>query len=153
LLIALVGCESLQRKFTRKPKTAQERAAPVIGFLDYSGAMTPMDRYRKHLLMFDYWNDQLLEALEETSPSPKRLKHASSEALAEMTVLQGLLAEEPAVRLTLLLEERAQLDAQIQAGRVTAVSAKPLRDRLQAQTNQFERAFSSWREMEDQLRQ
>ena len=142
----------MQRKFTRKPKFSTERKTPIINFQDYSGAMTPLDRYRKHALMFDYWNDQLLEELGTPSSSPKRLKHASGEALTELKTLCQLLADEPAARLSPLVEERATLDAQIQSGGVAAIQVGVLRRQLESQTRQIERDFSSWRKMEDQLK-
>lgn len=151
LLSGLTGCEGLQRKFTRKPKHPQPPPTPVIQFLDYSKAMTPLDRYRKHFLMFDYWNDTLIEALQGQSPNPKRYRRASTEALGELETLKGLVSDELAARLAPLIEERVQIDRQLQSGVLAAYQANTVLRALEAQTREFERGFY-WRDVEDQLK-
>src|SRR3989338_8743748 len=115
LLAAGTGCESFQRKFTRRSKH-QPPPTPIISFQDYTQAMTPLDRYRKHYLIFEYWDGELLEALQSQSPNPKRLKRASSESLGELQVLKGLVTDDVAVRLAPLIEERARIDEELQQG-------------------------------------
>jgi len=151
LLSGLTGCEGLQRKFTRKPKHPQSPPTPVIQFLDYSKAMTPLDRYRKHALMFDYWNDALLEALQSPPLNPKRYRRASTEALGELETLKGLVSDELAARLAPLIEERVQLDRQLQGATFSANRAGAVRRALEAQTREFEQGFY-WRDVEDQLK-
>jgi hypothetical protein len=149
--VALSGCEALQRKFTRKPKHPAAPPNPVIRFQDYTRAMTPMDRYRKHSVLFDYWNDELLETLQDAHPSPKRLKRASSESLSELKLLQGLLSEEKASHLSRFVDERARIDEQIQGGAVPQARANVLWRQLESQTRHLERDFS-WHDVEDALK-
>ena len=150
LLSGLTGCEGLQRKFTRKPRQAAAPPNPIISFQDYTRAMTPMERYRKHSIMFDYWNDELLDTLQDTHPSPKRLKRASSESLMELEALQGLLSEEKASRLSRFVEERVKINEQLQAGSLNWSQASILWQRLESQTRQIQRDFF-WRDVEDDL--
>jgi hypothetical protein len=145
-----LGCESFQRKFTRKPKHPAAPPNPIISFQDYSRAMTPMDRYRKHYLMFDYWNDELLDALQETSPSPKRLKRSSAEALNELATLRGLLSEEKAAPLDRFVDERVKINEQLQSSTMNPSRANALWRELELQTRRIERDFS-WRDVEDHL--
>src|SRR3989338_3549725 len=98
LVAALTGCESLQRKLTRKKKP-QPPPAPVTVFQDYSAAMTPLDRYQKHYAIFDYWNAGLLAALEARPLNPKRVTLASTAALGELETMRTLLTESAAARL------------------------------------------------------
>ena len=151
MLIGLTGCEGLSRKFTRKPKHPHPPPAPVIQFLDYSKAMTPLDRYRKHYLMFDYWNETLIDALQGQSPNPKRYRRASTEALGEMETIKGLVSEELAARLAPLIGERVWIDRQLQSGGFAAHQASAVRQALEAQTREFERGFH-WRDVEDHLK-
>ena len=151
LLSGLTGCESLQRKLTRKPKQPQARPNPIIQFQDYSRAMTPLDRYRKHYLIFDYWNSELLDAIQSRPLNPKRYRRASLDALGELQALQGLLTEELAGRLAPLIEERTELDSWLQRGGVSDSQAPPLQRDLEAQTRQFQREFF-WRKVEDHLK-
>ena len=149
-LVAVVGCESLQRKFTRKPSQSHP-LSPIIQFEDYTRSMTPLDRYRKHLMLFDYWNNDLTESLQGSSCNAKRLRRASSESLLELQTLQGLLTDEAATRLTQLLEERAAINQQIQQGTVEPFQANVVVRTLEAQTRQMHRDFY-WRKVEDRLK-
>ncbi len=147
----VTGCESLQRKFTRKPKHAPPRPSPIIVFQDYSRAMTPLDRYRKHSMMFDYWNDELIDALQSRPLNAKRYKHASSEALNELRTLHELLIEEVAARLSPLIDERMSIDRQLQSPAFGSSEIGMVWRRLERQTRTIEREFS-WRDVEDTLK-
>lgn len=152
LLTVVTGCESFQRKFTRKSKRAVPPPSPIITFEDYTRSTTPLDRYRKHSLMFDYWNSELVEALRGTSQNAKRLKRASSEALNELEALKGLLTEEIASRLEPLIEARAKVDRQMQSPGFATSQAHGISRIIEDQTRLLHREFS-WRRVEDQLKQ
>ena len=152
LLTMLTGCESLQRKFVRKSKKSTTSYTPIINFEDYSRAMTPLDRYRKHDLLFDYWNAELLAALQEKNINAKRCVRASDEALSELRTMQNLLVEEPAARLAPLLEARARLHDELKSGFVDGQRANRAWRLLEEQTRRLHREFS-WREVEDHLKQ
>src|SRR3989338_4082285 len=134
LVAVLTGCESLQRKFTRKPRHAPPAPSPIISFQDYSRAMTPLDRYRKHYMMFDYWNEELIEALHSSPINPKRFKRASSEALEELKTMSHLVVDDVSVRLTPLIDERAKIDRELQGAGFNTSQANPLGRMLEAQT-------------------
>lgn len=151
LVTGLVGCESLQRKFTRKPKHPTPPPSPVVKFLDYTRAMTPMDRYRKHYLIFEYWNGELLTALQDKPMNSKRIKHASQESLAELQVLQGLVTDEAAARMAPIIQGRAKVHRRLQGGAVQTVHAIMVMRDVDAQTRQLHREFY-WRRMEDQFK-
>ena len=151
LFTGLAGCEALQRKFTRKPKRPAPPPSPIISFQDYSRTMTPLDRYRKHYMMFDYWNTALLESLQSSPLNPKRFKRASSEALMELETMSDLLGQELATRLLPLVEARAQLDHQLQQGTFKVTQPQMTIRTLEAQTRQIHREFF-WRDVEDHLK-
>ena len=149
-LVTLMGCESVQRKFTRK-SAPKPPPSPIINFEDYTKAMTPLDRYRKHYLMFDYWNGELVDALHQLPSSPKRLKRASTESLSELETMQGLLAEETAVRLTPLIEERKKMHQQLTTSYFSDSQTSVVWRVLEAQTRQIHREFF-WRSVEEHLK-
>ena len=151
LLLAGTGCESLQRKLTRRSKQPKPLPSPIINFQDYTRTMTPLDRYRKHYMMFDYWNDDLIESLQSSPQNPKRYKLASKEALEELGTLKGLLTEELAPRLDPLIEARARLDRQLQSGTFSLGEASSITRLLEAQTRQLQREFF-WRDVQDHLK-
>jgi hypothetical protein len=148
-LVAGVGCESLQRKFTRKPKRPVPPPAPIINFQDYSKAMTPIERYRKHYLLFTYWNDNLLDALRELSPNPKRIARASEESLNELKTLHSLLNEETAQRFEPLVDERTRVHQQVQR-HYSPERNIAIRRGLEQQTRTIRREWF-WRRIEDSL--
>ena len=151
LVAALTGCESLQRKFTRKPKHPGPAPTPIVSFQDYTQAMTPLDRYRKHSVLFDYWNDELLEALQQSTVNPKRFKKASSESLAELGIMKDLLLDDVAARLTPLIEERAHINRQLQSPAFNTSQATTIGRVLERHTRQIHREFL-WRDVEDKLK-
>ena len=151
LLMSLVGCESVQRKFTRKPKGPQTAPTPVINFQDYSRALTPMDQYRKHFLLFEYWNDELIRGLQASPLNSKQYRRASAESLSELETLQGLLADEPATRLEPLVAERVKLNQKLQGPVFGEVQAGVVRGTLESQGRQINREFF-WRGVEDRLK-
>ena len=152
LLTLLMGCESLQKKFIRKSKKSTTSYTPIINFEDYAHAMTPLDRYRKHDLLFDYWNAELLAALQEKNINAKRCVRASGEALSELRTMQGLLVEEPAAHLAPLIEERVQLHDDLKSGLLDGQRANQTWRVLEEQTRRLHREFS-WREVQDHLKQ
>ncbi len=152
LLTGLVGCESLERKFTRTPKHPLPSPNPIVTFEDYTRTMTPLDRYRKHYLMFDYWNDQLLQALQSPPLNSKRFRRASTEALGELTTMRQLVTDVVADRLAAVIQAREQVDRQLQRGDVADAQTQIVVRTLEPQTRQIHREFF-WRDVEDQLKQ
>ncbi len=113
--------------------------------------MTPLDRYRKHYLMFDYWNGELIQALQSPPLNPKRLARTSTDALAELETLQRLLTDELAARLAPLLEERARMNQQLKSGSFSDSQASMIPRLLEAQTRQIHREFF-WRNVQESLK-
>jgi len=146
-----MGCESLQKKFTRKSKP-HVRPSPIVTFQDYTRAMTPMDRYRKHYAIFDYWNAQLLDVLQGTTMNTKRAQHASREAVNELKILDSLLLEGANTELARWIEERIQIDQNLQRGAYSPAKLWTVRQQLESQTRRIHRTLY-WRNVEDHLRQ
>src|SRR3989338_7207611 len=150
LVAALSGCESLQRKLTRKKKT-QPPPAPVTVFQDYSAAMTPLERYQKHYAIFDYWNAGLLVALEARPLNPKRVTLASTEALGELETMRTLLTEAAAARLDPLVKEQTKIHHEAVSPGLDDYGAATVARRLEAQTRSIHRDFF-WRKVQDELK-
>jgi hypothetical protein len=114
--------------------------------------MTPLDRYRKHYAIFDYWSDALLAALEVRTPNPKRIKLAATEALGELETMKGLLNDEVAARLDPLLKEQAKIHSVLLSPGFDASRAEAIKRRLESQTRSIHREFY-WRKVQDQLKE
>ena len=151
LACGLTGCESVQRKFTRRSKKSQSPPTPIINFQDYTQAMTPLDRYRKHALIFDYWNGELSAGLSAHPLNPKRYKHASSESLGELQAMQSLLSDEMAARMSPVIEQRVKLNRQLQSPAFGESQSSVVLRTVEQQTLQIHREFF-WRDVEDELK-
>ena len=150
LVIGLMGCESLARKFTRKPKHGPERPSPVISFKDYGNGSTPLDRYRKHYMLFEYWNAELMDELQQAMMNAKRARRASHEAVQELQILRGLLQEPLRARIDPVIGQRQQLDGQLKTDALTAAQRATVSRLLEQQTRQLHRDFAS-RKVQDKL--
>ena len=150
LIAGVTGCESLQRKLTRKKKS-QPPPAPVTIFQDYSAAMTPLDRYQKHYAIFDYWNAGLLAALEARPVNPKRVTLASTEAMGELETMKSLLTDAAAARLDPLVKEQAKIHHEVTGPGFDASRSATVVHRLDAQTRSIHRDFF-WRKIQDELK-
>ena len=150
LLFLSGGCESLQRKFTRKPKNPPPKQSPIIRFQDYSHSLTPLDRYQKHYLMFDYWNNELVDSLQTSRFSIKRVRRASNGAVSELRTLRELLQEEDAKKFQPLLKERESLDRDLNRA-VSPAQVDTFRRRIENQTRAIHRDYS-WSKVQDRLR-
>ena len=150
-LLAGAGCESMQQKFTRRKTKVEEAPAPVITFEDYSRTQTPLDLYRKHYLMFEYWNSELQDALESSPVNPKRVRLASEESYLELQSLQRLLTEEAGAPLAAVLEERRGLNAQLNNQSLSRPAAQLLKKPIDAHARLINGQFF-WRTMKDRLK-
>ena len=146
-----MGCESLQRKLTRKPKHPSPSPSPIIRFEDYTRTMTPLDRYRKHYLMFDYWNGELINALGSSPLNPKRLARACGESLAELETMRTLVTDELAQRFIPLIDARTQLNQELQHPGFNAFRSTIIGRELETQARQIHRELY-WRDVEDHLK-
>ena len=146
-LVAASGCDSFERKFIRQRKYV--RPSPVIQFQDYSKGATPLDRYRKHALLFDYWNDLLLQEL-NGAMNLKRARRVSKEALGELGTLESLLQEPSAAELTVMKTHWQKVDGQLQDTKLVPSNTDAMRRELERQTREFERHFS-WKDVQDKL--
>lgn len=146
------GCESLQRKFTRKPKTPAKPLDPIIKFEDYTRAMTPLDKYRKHYMMFNYWNSELISALDSKTPNPKRFRRASAESLSELETLRSLVTGEPGDRFAAMIEDRRRVDQRLQRPGFMPSQAAGITRELERQTRGVQRDFF-WRDIESSIQE
>lgn len=151
LLVAGAGCESMQRKFTRTKTKDEAAPSPVISFEDYNRSVTPLDLYRKHYLMFEYWNSELQNELESRAINPKRLRLASDESLIELGQLQGLLTEEAGVPLTAVIQERRAVDRQLRDANLNPSQAQVIKKTIDAHGRLLNGRFF-WRSVKDQLK-
>ena len=124
---------------------------PIIKFQDYTQAMTPIERYQKHYMLFDYWNDELMGGLQSKPINTKQLRAVSKESLAELETLKSLIADDLAASIEPWLETRKRIDRQLRAGNLSETGANGIWRELEQQTRVFQRDFF-WRDVQDRLK-
>lgn len=108
MMAGAAGCESMKRKFTRKPGV-QQGPEPIFALeQEYRPEFSPEVRYQAH---FAYWkaaHGDLLEGLGQVTRA--RRLHAVREALKELRAMQALLEGPPVTGLGRLIDELAALE-------------------------------------------
>ncbi len=108
MVVGVAGCESMKRKFTRKPRV-QQGPEPIFALeREYRPEFSPEVRYQAH---FAYWkaaHGDLLEGLGQVTRA--RRMHAVREALKELRAMQALLEGPPVTGLGRLIDELAALE-------------------------------------------
>lgn len=88
------GCEAFVRKFTRKPKKDKGSVEVVLAPEEFKGPeMTKEEIYRKYLLYWQVWQDELIQSLSEGISHKKRIDCAQ-EALNNLEYLRSLVKPE-----------------------------------------------------------
>ena len=88
--VSLVGCDALQRKFTRKKKTV--KAPRIVQTKKYEKKPSPA-LYSKH---FAYWQSWQSEIIQRLGDNDKKDKRCIEEIIMQLEEMQGLLVPEKA---------------------------------------------------------
>ncbi len=89
LVLNLSGCETLKKKFTRKPK-AGKKASPVLVPQDYKGIYSNSVLYDNHFIYWRTWTEDLMDCM-ENKLSNKRQVLAANRALEDLERMGDLL--------------------------------------------------------------
>jgi len=96
-VLSLSGCATLKRKFVRKKKK-EEKQKVVLALEDYDKLIDYHELYKKHYLLWGYWHDELISALEK---SYKKQRVCIDQVLEHLDSLKKYITPEKAS----LLEE------------------------------------------------
>jgi hypothetical protein len=89
LVLNLSGCETLKKKFIRKPK-AGKKTSPVLVPQDYRGIYSNSVLYDNHFIYWRTWTEDLMDCL-ENELSNKRQVLAANRALEDLERMRDLL--------------------------------------------------------------
>lgn len=95
LIVSLTGCDSLQRKFTRKKKEPV-KAPRFYQLKKYEKKPTP-ELYKKHYAYWVSWQSELIEVAGENSKKDKR---CIEEIIGNLYDMQNILVKEKGDELT-----------------------------------------------------
>lgn len=110
----LTGCESLQKKFTRKRKSSKTQEEMVIVPRDYEANPLANDvRYKQYFVYWKSWNQELVSALNDQA-SYKKIISCVEQARMNLEKMTTLLKDEKAKELDVYLKKTDILKLQIQ---------------------------------------
>jgi len=100
LLVTLTGCETLARKFVRKPKPEDKKIEEVVfSPEEYKGeGVSNQDLYNQYFLYWRTWQDELIDSLEKTG-NRKRQIDSLNEAIKNLENIKPLIKPESASKL------------------------------------------------------
>jgi len=113
LLLAIeniYGCETVMRKFTRKPKNEEQPAQTMVLVPEEYKApqMSKEELYRQYFLYWKSWQDELLESL-QGSPNHKKQIGCTDEAINNLSELKPLLNSDKQKKLDVYINQLREL--------------------------------------------
>ncbi len=124
LLVTSFGCEAFVRKFTRKPKREKETVQMVLAPEEYKGPqMTKEEIYRKYLLYWQSWQDELINSLSDNGSVKKHLD-CLNEALNNLGHIRALLNDGKQKKLDVYISQLNELKDSIASDIYNADTAR-----------------------------
>ncbi|MDD3345030.1 MAG: hypothetical protein PHO34_01140 [Candidatus Omnitrophica bacterium] len=115
LSLALAGCESFVRKFTRKPKKTDQTVDMVLAPEEYKGPdMSKEEIYRQYYLFWQSWQGELENSLTQKLSLKKKVDCAQ-EALKNLVNMKGMLTEDMQKNLDIYINRAIDLLASIRS--------------------------------------
>ena len=114
LSAGLCGCESFVKKFRReKPQDEKKKQEVILAPQEYAAAgMNSLERYQQHFIVWRAWQDELIDSLYEGGNRKQQLD-ALRQGLRNLQELVGLLDEEKAASLALLVARMKELEVSL----------------------------------------
>lgn len=128
LLVTLIGCEALLKKFTRKSKRTEE-VQMVLAPEEYKPTMTKEELYRQFLLFWRSWQEELVESLLQNKSLKKRVDCAT-EAIKNLESMKKMLVAEKQKKLDSYIERMKLLKDRI-ANDIYGVNNNTYRERAE----------------------
>jgi hypothetical protein len=111
---ALTGCESLQKKFTRKKKTKDNQEVMVITPRDYSAHPFPNDvLYKQYFVYWKSWNQELVTSLNDFD-SHKKIVGCLEQSLLNLNKMRSYLVPEKAAALDVYVTKTQALKSAVE---------------------------------------
>ncbi|MFQ5681375.1 MAG: hypothetical protein ACE5GG_04935 [Candidatus Omnitrophota bacterium] len=129
LILGSSGCYALRKKFIRRPKHEPKAEDPVLAFEDYKNDDDPETAYRKYLLYWRSWQEELIVAI-ENGLSRKKQSACAREALSNLKMARSFLDEDKQNKLDVYLSELEDLAEDIEKGNLQGARLTMIRHRL-----------------------
>jgi len=129
LMLGLVGCETLPKKFIRKKKEPLHK--PAVVFLDEGASQKQFSNeyyYKTHYTLWKTWHDDILDNLDGNS---KKLRRASDEAYSNLEQMSRYLKPEKQAELMPLVNELDGYRKKFDQGSLSKSSANAMRSEIE----------------------
>lgn len=144
LLFFVCGCETLHRKFVRKPKKSSQPL--IVGVKEYDNFQySSEDMYRQHFAYWQAYQDEAIVALQGNLINPtnyKRVAISAGNANKELDSMKELLSSEMADRLSEFISQQHQAIAFIDSGIPSYTQIISFRKIFEKNSRIIEREFS-----------
>ena len=138
--ILMTGCESLAKKFIRKPKGPPKKEEPVIVPQTYA-PMPAEQAYRQYFLYWKSWHDELINALTDSGNQKKRV--ASAERVLEhLENMRNYLNEETQEKLDKHIQIVRNMSDQIKDANIDRLIMFRVKTKLEKEKIIIDREFN-----------
>ena len=139
LLLELAGCASVQKKFTRKPKTPSHIPAAIyLQEGPYQKKFSNEYYYKTHFTMWKSWHGELIN---ELGDNQKKVSRCAQEALGHLTEMNRYLNAQKQAELAPSLDELSQIGQRIERGVISDAEVGSLRVDLERISRQIGNNF------------
>jgi len=118
LVFSLVGCDAFVRKFTRKPKKDVSEQELVLVPEEYNPEMDREGKYRKSLMYWKYWQEELINSLIQGTSHKKKV-NCIEQAIKSLEEIRPMLDPEMQKKLDTYIQEEMRLREAIIANAYT----------------------------------
>lgn len=129
LSTSLCGCETMRKKFTRKPKHQPAQEEPLLMPEEYNPEFNKDVLYKDYLVYWRSWQDELIAHL-EANLSHKKQIDCAQQAVLNLEKLRDFLKPEKQQVLDVYLEELKNLRDKIKEGNLSGANLALIKHKL-----------------------
>ena len=148
LIVSLSGCASFKNIFSKKNKDEGPPAKRYYSVRKYD-IHPSMELYTKRYIFWKTWHSELLGVL--TDSNKKKAVAAVEQDIANLLDMQGMLVDEKAEKLQVMIDEMSGIEKVIKKETITGGNAVRIRKQLETIGRQVKRDFS-YRKIEGFIR-
>ncbi|MCM8790873.1 MAG: hypothetical protein NC938_04140 [Candidatus Omnitrophica bacterium] len=136
LVVGMTGCDAVQRKFTRKPKTT--KMPRIYQVKKYEKTPSP-ELYSKHFAYWQSWQSEIIQSLGENAKKDRR---CMDEILMQLGDMQNMLVKEKADELGKHIARLRQIRDTIYHQQIDRYNRGPVLTELEKQDRLIKKDFS-----------
>ena len=149
-LVLICGCETLRKKFIRKPKNERKMEEPVLSPQKYNPEFEKDVLYRNYFVYWRSWQDELIAAL-DADLSHKKQIDCVYQAVMNLEKVRAFLNEDKQKELDVYIEELKALQEKIIKGNLAGAKTVMLKNKLKINKRNILRNFI-YSKVKDDLR-